>query len=62
MGLESDKTKNRVIVWGLLEHLSPFWSLGTNMPLLHEEKTVIRKEEEKHIRIKAKFSNDLEIA
>lgn len=61
MGLESDKTKNRVIVWGLLEHLSPFWSLGTNMPLLHEEK-VIRMEEIKQIRIKAKFSNDLEIA
>lgn len=45
------------MVWGLLEHLFPFWSLGTNMLLLHEEKKVIRKKEQTQTRIKANFSN-----
>lgn len=57
MGLDSDKIKNKVMVWGLLEHLFPFWSLGTNMLLLNEEKKVIRKKEQTQTRIKANFSN-----
>lgn len=57
MGLDSDKIKNKVMVWGLLEHLFPFWSLGTNMLLLHDDKKVIRKEAQTQTRIKANFPN-----
>lgn len=45
------------MVWRLLEHLFPCWSLGTNMLPLQEEKKVIRQEEQTQTRIKANFSN-----
>lgn len=44
--LDSDKTKNKVIVWGLLQHPFPFRSLGTNIFLLLAEQVIRREEEE----------------